>query len=120
MEKWVKARDAKKPFKPAKKSINKYEVGGDIEGDLTDEQVIAVRDKVQKQHDVIKKGSYFRPISLKTAFLQIWDPDTYDIDGNPEDAIMDRKGEALKRFELKQLKYKETELAKKETELSEL
>jgi len=51
MKKWDKARSEKKPFKPAKKSIDKYEVAGDIIGELTDEQVTEVMDKVQKQND---------------------------------------------------------------------
>ena len=99
MRKWEKARAEKKAFKPAKKSIDKYEVGGDIAGELTDEQVTAIRDKVEKQHDLVKKGSYFRPISMRSALAQIWDPDTYDINGNPEDVIMERRGEALQRFD---------------------
>lgn len=53
MKKWEKARSEKKPFKPAKKSIDKYEVAGDIKGELTDEQVIEVKDKVQKQYDCL-------------------------------------------------------------------
>lgn len=37
MIKWDKARQEKKTFKPTKKSIDKYEVNGDIVGDLTDD-----------------------------------------------------------------------------------
>ena len=101
MKKWDKARSEKKPFKPAKKSIDKYEVAGDIIGELTDEQVTEVMDKVQKQNDQLKKGSYFRPVTMVDAFKRIWYADTYDIDGNEEDAIMERRGAALKRFEKK-------------------
>ena len=101
MKKWVKAREEKKPFKPAKKSIDKYEVHGDIVGDLTDEQVIAIKDKVQAQNDLLKKGSYFRPVTMVNALRRIWSPDTYDLDGNEEDAIMQRRGAALKRHQMK-------------------
>ena len=48
MIKWDKARQEKKPFKPSKKSIDKYEVNGDIVGDLTDDQVVLVLEKVQE------------------------------------------------------------------------
>ena len=48
MKKWEIAKNEKKPFKPNAKSINKYEVRGDIVGDVSEEQVIAVKDKVQK------------------------------------------------------------------------
>ena len=35
------------------------------------------------------------------AYKRIWNPDKYDIDGNTEDAVMERRGEALARFEKK-------------------
>jgi len=46
MKKWMSARKEKKPFKPAAKSIEIYDVNGDIKGDLTDEDVKKVLDKV--------------------------------------------------------------------------
>ena len=42
MNKWAKARDDKKPFKPSKASIEKYEVGKDISVDMDDEDLKAV------------------------------------------------------------------------------
>lgn len=53
------------------------------------------------------------------ALKRIWYPDTYDVDGNPADAVMERRGAALKRWQKKQLAEKEAELAKKEEELAE-
>ena len=110
MVKWDLARQEKKPFKPAKKSIEKYEVNGDIAGDLTDEQVGAIKDKVQGQVDLLQQGSYFKPVTIIDGFKRVWYPDTYDLDGNPEDAIMERRGEALTRLEKKQRKENEAKL----------
>ena len=47
MKKWMTAREEKKPFKPAAKSIEMYDVNGDIKRDLTDEDVKQVLNKVQ-------------------------------------------------------------------------
>ena len=46
IKKWMKAREEKKPFKPTAKSIEMYDVNGDIKGDLTDEDVKKVLEKV--------------------------------------------------------------------------
>lgn len=46
IKKWMKAREEKKPFKPAAKSIEMYDVNGDIKGDLTDDDVKKVLEKV--------------------------------------------------------------------------
>ena len=48
MEKWAKAREEKKGFKPTKKTIAKYEVDGDIRTDLTDAEVYELKEKVYK------------------------------------------------------------------------
>ena len=54
MVKWDQARHDKKRFKPAKKSIDKYEVNGDIVGELWDEQIAAIKAKVQGQVDLLQ------------------------------------------------------------------
>ena len=46
IKKWMKAREEKKPFKPAAKSIEMYDVNGDIKRDLTDDDVKKVLEKV--------------------------------------------------------------------------
>ena len=46
MGKWAKAREEKKPFKPTQKTISKYEVDGDIRTDLTDSEVLDLKEKV--------------------------------------------------------------------------
>ena len=51
------------------------------------------------------------------AYKRIWSPDTYDIDGNPEDAVLERRGEALERFKKQKRKEEEAELKEKEAEL---
>ena len=101
MKKWEKARQDKKPFKPAQKSLKKYDVCGDITGDLTDEQVTSVKEKMERQLEVLKKGSYFRPVSFVNALMRIWSPDIYDLDGNTKEISLERRGQALERFEKK-------------------
>lgn len=66
---------------------------------------------------MIKSGSYFRPVTMLDAYKRIWSPDTYDIDGNPEDAVLERRGEALERFKRQKRKEEEAELKEKEAEL---
>ena len=46
MKKWQKAREEQKPFKPAAKAIEMYEIKGDIKGNLTDAEVTTVLEKV--------------------------------------------------------------------------
>ena len=57
---------------------------------------------------------------MMDALKRVWNPDTYDIDGNPEDAIMERRGGALERFEKKQRKENEAKLKKEEKEPTEV
>jgi hypothetical protein len=95
MKKWQKAREEKKPFKPVAKSIKMYVIKGDIEGVLTDEDVTRVLGKVQNQCDILNAGSYYKKGTFFDALKRLYDPDTYDVNGNPEDAVMERRGEAL-------------------------
>jgi len=48
----------------------------------------------------------------------LYDPDTYDANGNPEDAVMERRGEALRLYEEKEaakaLETEETESKKQD------
>ena len=101
MKKWMTAREEKKPFKPAAKSIEMYDVNGDIKRDLTDEDVKQVLDKVQNQNDILKAGSFFKRGSFIDALKRLWDPETYDANGNPEEVVMERRGEALRKYEEK-------------------
>ena len=40
-------------------------------------------------------GSYFPSKSFYHAMQRIWSPDTYDANGNPDDVIMELKGEQM-------------------------
>ena len=82
VQKWEKARLEKKLFKPAQKAIDKYETGGDITSDITDEKLTEVREVYEKKLEIIKKGSFYPEISFMDALYKIWDPETYDVDGN--------------------------------------
>lgn len=99
IKKWMKAREEKKPFKPAAKSIEMYDVNGDIKGDLTDDDVKKVLEKVQSQHEILSAGSFFKKGNFIDALKRLWDPDTYDANGNPEEVVMERRGEALRKYE---------------------
>ena len=90
MEKWAKAREEKKAFKPTKKTIAKYEVDGDIRTDLTDAEVYELKEKVYKQHEIIKAGTFFPHKNFLHALMRIWNPDKYDIDGNPEEVSLEK------------------------------
>ena len=38
----------------------------------------------------MKKGSFYPSLSFMHALQRIWDPDTYDINGNTEEIIMEK------------------------------
>ena len=90
MNKWVKAKEEKKPFKPTKKTIAKYEVEGDIRADMTEEEVKVLKEKVDKQYLIIQKGTFFPHKNFLHALKRIWDPDKYDIDGNPNEVSLEK------------------------------
>ena len=91
LNKWKVARDEGKPFKPTKKSVEMYEVKGDVKQVMTDDEFNAVYDKVQKQNDTIDAGSYYKSASFQESLLKIWDPDTYDCDANPDDWFLEKQ-----------------------------
>ena len=104
MTRWQKARSENKPFKPKQKSIDQYEVRGDISVDMANEKIDEVLAKVQGHKDTLDAGSYY----LKGTFLEklkrIWHSDTIDVDGNPEKVVLVRQGAALKKHEAKMKK----------------
>ena len=45
---------------------------------------------MKKQDETLKNGSYYPSDGFVHALKRIWDPDTYDADGNKEELIFER------------------------------
>jgi len=93
LKKWLKAREDKKPFKPAQRAIAKHS-WGDISVDMSTEDLSKVVTAAQKQADAVKAGSTFRSKSMGEALNKIWNPNKFDIDNNPAPVSLEKASDA--------------------------
>lgn len=90
MWKWELAKEEKKAFRPTAKSIAKYSRGGDLKQDLTFEEVRVLRQQTEKALAIVDTNLAASD-TFWHALKKIWAPDTYDINGNPEAPVLDKK-----------------------------